>query len=266
MTTATQNQTNSFIFETASLIIGVTLGGVAAMLAIALIILSNTSIGVMPLFHSLNGVLPVGIYTLLETQLHAMGFPLQAETPAYWYLARISAFISYLFMWLSMVWGLLLSTKLVKSRFSPALIFSTHELLSLMGLGFALFHAFILLGDGYLKFGLSDILLPFGASFKAVPVGIGTLSLYLYALLVGSFYVRKRIGKKIWRALHYTTFLAFIAVTAHGLFVGTDSSTLLAKAMYLSAVSSVLFLVYHRILTAGQKTVRRSSRPLQPQN
>jgi len=266
MTTATQNPTNSFIFETASLIIGVTLGGIAAMIAITLIILSNTSIGILPLLHSLNGILPVGFYTLLETQLQAMGFPLQGETPAYWYLARVSALISYLFIWLSMVWGLLLSTKLVKLHVSPALIFSTHELLSLTGLGFAVFHAFILLGDSYLKFGLSDVLLPFSASFKTVPVGIGILSLYLYAMLAGSFYIRKRIGKKVWRTLHYTTFLAFVAVTAHGLLVGTDSSTFIAKAMYSSAVASVLFLVYYRILTTGQKAGVRSPRPLQSQN
>ena len=264
--TTTQNPTNTFIFEVISLIIGVTLGGITALLAIALIIFSDVTIGVMPLLHALNGILPIEVYTLLETQLQAMGLPLQGDTPAFWYLSRVSALIGYFFMWLSMIWGLLLSTKLVKSRISPALIFGTHELLALMGMGFALFHAFILLGDSYLKFRLSDILVPFSSSFQTVPIGIGTLSLYLYGLLMVSFYIRKRIGKKVWRALHYTTFLAFIAVTAHGLFVGTDSAFWLVKTMYLSAVTSVLFLVYHRILITGKNSVRRSPRPLQSHN
>ncbi len=253
---------NALILEMTSLFVGIILGTVAAIIAVMLIIFSNTAIGVTPLVNSLNGILPADSHAALVAQIQAMGFPLTGDTPAYWYLARVSALMGYLFIWLSMVWGLLLSTKVVKSRVSPAMTFSTHEFLSLMGLGFAVFHAFVLLGDSYLKFGLADVLLPFHASFKPALVGTGTISLYLYALLVGSFYLRKRIGQKAWRALHYTTFAAFLAVTAHGLLIGTDSTLTIVRVMYLSAASSVLFLVYYRMLTAKKKTHRRSRRPL----
>ncbi len=258
--TTSSNHSNTLILEMTSLLVGIILGTTAAAILVMLIIFSSTAVGVTPLVNSLNGVLPADIHAAIAAQVKAMGFPLTGDSPAYWYLARSSALIGYLFMWLSMVWGLLLSTKLVKNRISPALTFSTHEFLSLSGLGFALFHAFILLGDGYLKFGLADILLPFHAAFKPGLVSTGIISLYLYALLVGSFYLRKRIGQKVWRAFHYTTFVAFLAVTAHGLFIGTDSTLAIVRVMYLSAATSVLFLVYYRMLTGGKKPSRRTAK------
>ena len=45
------------------------------------------------------------------------------------------------------------------------------------------------------------------------------------AIVVGSFYVRRQIGQRAWRTLHYVTFLAFLGATAHGVMAGTDSGT-----------------------------------------
>ncbi len=258
MTTSSSISTNTFISEVTSLLAGIFLGIVAAAIVLVLII-SDSTATIAPLLNGLNGILPADIQLTLSTQLQAMGIPLVGDSPAYWYLARTSALIGYFFVWLSMIWGLLLSTKIVKSRVSPALTFSTHEFLSLMGLGFALFHTFILLGDNYLNFSLVDVLLPFHATFKPGLVGVGIISLYLYALLTASFYVRKRIGRKLWRTLHYATFVLYIMVTAHGLLIGTDSALTVVRTMYLSAAASVLFLVYYRILTTSRRTVRTVS-------
>lgn len=255
--TTSPNHSTALILEITTLLTGIFLGIVAAAIVITLIIFSNTTIDATLLVSTVSSILPHGFRVALATQLQAMGLPLTGDSSAYWYLARTSALIGYFLMWLSTVWGLLLSTKIVKKHISPALIFSTHEFLALMGLGFALFHAFILLGDSYLKFGLADVLLPFHAQFKPALVSVGIISLYLNSLLVASFYLRKRIGRKVWRVFHYTTFLAYLAITAHGLFIGTDSALPIVRAMYLFATASVLFLVYYRILTAGKKPSAR---------
>ena len=248
--TTSSAPSNALILEIATLLTGIVLGTVAAALMVLFIIAAQpVSLPVT----ELSGIFPAYVQSALATQLQAMGLPLVGDSPAYWYLARVSALIGYFFMWQSILWGLLLSTKIVKTRISPALTFGIHEFLSLMGLGFAAFHAFVLLGDGYLKFGLADLLVPFHASFKSAAVSAGIISLYLYALLVASFYLRKRIGQKVWRAFHYTTFLAYITVTAHGLLVGSDGSLVIVQVMYFAAAASVLFLVYYRILTGGKK-------------
>ncbi len=80
--------------------------------------------------------------------------------------------------------------------------------------------------------------------------------MYLSTILTGSFYLRKQIGQKVWRALHYFTFVAYILALVHAIMAGTDSSVRLVQAMYLLTGSSVLFLVYYRLFTLKVKTAR----------
>ena len=86
----------------------------------------------------------------------------------------------------------------------------------------------------------------------------GQVGFYLMAIVVGSFYVRRRIGQRAWRTLHYLTFLAFLAATAHGVSAGTDSGTPWAWWMYVGSTIAVVFLFTYRITKAA---VGRSSRP-----
>ena len=79
-------------------------------------------------------------------------------------------------------------------------------------------------------------------------VWLFVLGLSLLVLL--SFYVRKRIGQKTWRRLHYVSFLAFLAATAHGLMAGTDTSAPWVVLGYLLMTAIVVFLLTYRIVLA----------------
>jgi DMSO/TMAO reductase YedYZ heme-binding membrane subunit len=78
---------------------------------------------------------------------------------------------------------------------------------------------------------------------------------------IASFYVRKRIGYKTWRALHYGTFAVLILVLLHGIYAGTDSSDGWMRWSYLTVAMGLFFLTAYRILAAPQSpsTARRSS-------
>jgi len=54
-------------------------------------------------------------------------------------------------------------------------------------------------------------------------VGVGQIAFYVSAAVYFSFNVRRRIGQRAWRTLHYATFLAYLGATAHGLMSGTDN-------------------------------------------
>ena len=66
----------------------------------------------------------------------------------------------------------------------------------------------------------------------------------------GSFYVRRRIGQRAWRLLHYTTLLAFAFATTHGVMSGTDTPAAWAFWIYATASVSVVFLLGYRITLA----------------
>lgn len=144
------------------------------------------------------------------------------EPKVWWYLSRASGLVSYALLSASMLLGLLLSTKFAKAWPGNAAAFALHEHTSVLGLAFALFHAIVLLGDRHTPFTLLGLLLPFGASFKPLAVGAGQLAFYGAALLVGSFYVRKRLGQRTWRLIHFGSFMVFVLALLHGLATGTD--------------------------------------------
>jgi len=180
----------------------------------------------------------------------------------YWYLSRGSALVGFALLWLSMVFGLTVTNRLARLWPGGPAAVDLHQYVSLLGLGFAVFHTLILLGDQYMKSSLAQVLIPFtNQNYRPVWVGVGQIAIYVWALVIGSFYIRKKISGKTWRWIHYTSFLAFAAVIVHGFFSGTDSGTVWANGMYWVAGISTLFLLYYRILvTMGDKKKSRAAK------
>jgi predicted ferric reductase len=171
------------------------------------------------------------------------------EPKAYWYLSRASALVAYGLLWLSMALGLIITNKLARLWPGGPVAFDLHQFASLMGLAFALFHALILMGDKYINYDLAQVLVPFSSTgYKPVWVGLGQIGFYLLAVVGLSFYVRKRLGNRTWRLIHYLSFLTFAVALLHGIFAGTDSSALGVQIFYWATGASLLFLLVYRIL------------------
>jgi len=176
------------------------------------------------------------------------------DQKAFWYLSRATAIMAYLILWLSMVWGLLMSTRLIKNwpGFPPSN--NLHKFFSIFGLSLGVFHSLLLLGDQFMHFTLVQILIPFAnTTYRPTWVGFGQISLYLWGLIVLSFYLRKKIGQKTWRGLHYATFVLWLGVLVHGIFSGTDRGTLLMNVIYWGSSGIILFLTFYRILVAVEQ-------------
>jgi sulfoxide reductase heme-binding subunit YedZ len=67
-------------------------------------------------------------------------------------------------------------------------------------------------------------------------------------LIYASFSLRRRIGARAWRRLHWATYGVFALATAHGLAAGTDTSHRWALSLYLGAVGAVVAVTAWRAL------------------
>ena len=174
----------------------------------------------------------------LPTWLPSLSESLLGGSPkAYWYLSRSSALVAYILTWLSMVLGLMLTSRAARLWPGGPVAFDLHQHASLLGLVLGLFHALILLGDNYIKTNLREILIPFTyGGYEPRWVGLGQVAFYLLAIVSLSFYLRPLLGRQAWRVIHFLSFLLFALALAHGLLSGTESSTSWAKAMYLSLI------------------------------
>ena len=174
-----------------------------------------------------------------------------------WVFERMFAFLAYFAMAGSVVYGLLLSTKILDVVAHRPITFTLHKDLACVGLGLAAVHGMLLALDKTVPFTLAQIAVPGMAPHAPLWVAAGQVSLYLMAIVVGSFYVRRQIGQRAWRVLHYFTFLAFVGATAHGVMAGTDSGTPWAWWTYVGSTIVVVFLFAYRIALSlgGKRTV-----------
>ena len=204
-------------------------------------------------------ILPIGagfglilVFLLLPNILSGVAISIIGAAPkAFWYLSRATAISGYLILWVSMMLGLAMTNQLAAKGTTRAAIFEIHKFTSIMGLFFALFHAFILIGDQFLHLGILNIIIPFASSsYRPLWVGLGQVAIYLWAILVISFYVRRQITKKVWRSIHFASFATFLLALSHGITSGTDAGLLSMQGFYWVSGGLFIFMTIYRILNA----------------
>lgn len=183
--------------------------------------------------------------------LHDLGLVWEAHRASLpWLLERLAAFLAYFAMTGSVVYGLLLSTKLLDAIAHRPISFALHQDLAAVGLGLAGVHGALLGLDATVPFSLQQMAVPGLAPYAPLAVAAGQLTFYVTAIVVASFYARRLIGQRAWRALHVLTFLAFAGATAHGILAGSDSGAAWTWWMYTGSVAIVTFLFAYRLVTA----------------
>jgi len=118
----------------------------------------------------------------------------------WWYVTRAAGLTGYFLIWLSMVWGFAIPSKIFQPILEGIFTYDFHEHLSLLGLGFVILHVVVLMFDKYLPYNIIQILIPFTGTYRPLWVGIGIISFYLLLLVTFTFYLRQQIGSKAFRS------------------------------------------------------------------
>jgi len=175
-----------------------------------------------------------------------------------WYTTRITALLSYLALSASTIYGLLLSTKLLDRVTHRPISYTLHQDLAGIGVALALVHAAVLMIDRSVPYSPAEVVVPFAGPYRPLWVGMGQIAMGLSLLVMLSFYVRKRIGTRAWRTVHYLSFAAFLGATVHGLMAGSDTSAGWVFAGYLTLTVVVVFLTTYRVaLAIGGRSGKR---------
>jgi predicted ferric reductase len=177
-----------------------------------------------------------------------------------WYATRLLGFLAYGALAISVVYGLLLSTGILDSIAHRVVSFTLHQDLSAIAIGLTALHGAVLALDTFVPQSVRQLIIPFAGPYRPEWVGIGQVTFYLMIVVFASFSVRRRIGQRAWRLLHYTTLLAFAGATVHGLMSGTDSPAAWAFWAYLIATLAVVFLLIYRIVLGLAGALRAAER------
>jgi sulfoxide reductase heme-binding subunit YedZ len=155
-----------------------------------------------------------------------------------WYAARAAGVVSYLLLSASVVLGMSLSrrVRLVWPKFA---VEDVHRFLTILTACFLTVHVGGILVDTVVPFSLSQVLVPFTASYRPLATGLGVVALELLAAIGVTNALRRRIPHTVWRRAHYASFGVWTAATLHGVLAGTDRGDPWFLGLYAGAVAGV---------------------------
>jgi sulfoxide reductase heme-binding subunit YedZ len=182
-------------------------------------------------------------------------------TDALWYTARGTGVMSLLLLTIVVVLGI--GARAGRPvfglpRFAVSLV---HRNASLLASVLIVIHVTTLLTDPYAHLKLLDLVVPFDAAYRPAWVGLGTTALDLVAAIGITSVLRRRLGARTWRAVHWFAYAMWPIAWLHGIGSGTDRGSGWYLALAIAAALVVAAAVAWR-LGPGPTTpgARRESR------
>jgi hypothetical protein len=180
-----------------------------------------------------------------------------------WLIARAAGLVAFGILTLSTWLGLAMSTRLLGARHQRTLL-GWHRTLAATGLATVALHAGALMLDPVVRFGAAAVLVPFAAPWRPGAVAGGVIAGWLMLAVTVSFQLRRWIGQRAWRRLHYASFAAFGLALCHALASGTDLAGVGGPALALLAGGPVLALALLRIAAPRPAPPRRAPSAVGP--
>lgn len=141
---------------------------------------------------------------------------------ALWLLARSSGTGSAVALELSLLSGMALRTGALGWLTHNRGVRVLHDYSTFLWVPLGIVHVVALLLDPTARIGFAEVIVPFGTPYGALAIGLGTISMQLFAVVIVSSWLRSRLTNDVWTALHRLSYPAFAAMAAHTLLAGTD--------------------------------------------
>jgi len=181
------------------------------------------------------------------------------ETHGWWLASRASGLVALVLVTISVALGLAMAGKAMRRPGLSRKLLAIHEQTALAGLVAIAVHGITLLGDPWLHPGIAGVAVPFAIGFRPLAVAAGIVGGYLAAALGLSYYLRKRIGPRLWRKAHRATIVVYLLGLGHAFAAGSDASAPLFRWWAIATGIPIAGLFLYR-LGAARRAARRRRR------
>lgn len=141
-----------------------------------------------------------------------------------WFIVRAAGLTAFLMLAASMVWGVFVSSRIIKDWVPGPASMMFHATTSWLAVVLMIAHMGLLLLDKFYTYTLSNLLIPFTGPYRPFAVGLGIVAFWGIFAVTISFSLRKLMSRKAWLWLHYTSYASFGLVAVHALLAGTDAT------------------------------------------
>jgi sulfoxide reductase heme-binding subunit YedZ len=190
------------------------------------------------------------------------------ESQGWWLASRASGVVALVLVTFSVGIGLSMASKVMRGPGLSRKLMALHEHTALAGLIAIAVHGIALMGDSWLKPGVAGVTVPFVLDYKPFFTSLGIIGGYLAMLLGLSFYLRQRIGAKLWRKAHRATVAVWALGLVHAIGGGSDATAIWFRWWVIATTPLIGGLLVIRVLesrapkeAAPAKAARPKSTP-----
>lgn len=164
-----------------------------------------------------------------------------------WFVTRGSGVVSLLLLTAVTVLGIAGGTRWRSARWPRFVIAGLHRNLTLLALVLIAIHVITTVTDGYAPISLVSAVVPFASSYRPVWLGLGAIAFDLLIALTLTSFLRKRIGYRAWRALHWSAYAAWPIALVHALGTGSDARLSWLQSIGVVSIGTVAAAVVWRV-------------------
>jgi len=169
------------------------------------------------------------------------------SSPVDWYAARAAGIVAYVLLTSVVCVGIGLAGREKLPGWPRFAVEDVHRFGGLLVGAFLTLHIATVAIDSFLPFSITQLVVPFAATYRPIWVALGIVAAELLIALAVTNHYRRRIPWRWWRRTHYLNFAVWTGATLHGLGSGTDRGAWWMQAIYAVSVAAVLMLLARRI-------------------
>jgi methionine sulfoxide reductase heme-binding subunit len=166
-----------------------------------------------------------------------------------WYTTRGAGAVSLVLLSAVVVLGLLARVRFEAHGWPRFLSAAVHRDLALMTLVFLALHIVTAVIDPFTHLGLAA-LVPFGSYYRTLWLALGAIAFELLLAIVATSLLRKHIGARVWRAIHWLAYASWPLAVLHGIGTGTDSTARWMLVIDVACFAAVSVALIWRMVAA----------------
>jgi hypothetical protein len=175
----------------------------------------------------------------------------------FWYLTRSAGVVATLLLTASVVLGIVDFSRWRTAGWPRFLTDMLHRNVSMLALVMVVVHVITTVADGFAPIGFQDAVIPFLSPYRPLWLGLGALAFDLLVAVTVTSLLRKRLGYRTWRAVHWAAYGCWPLAMFHGLGTGTDASSTWMLVLSALCLASVVAAIGWRVAAATPRGLGR---------
>jgi predicted ferric reductase len=167
-----------------------------------------------------------------------------------WYFGRATGFVALILFTAIIVLGVAGRMRLASERWPRFVVGTMHRDLALIALIVLGVHIAASILDTYVSIPVIAAVVPFTSNYQPFWVGLGALAVDVMLAVIITSLLRRHIGLRVWKAIHWLNYALWPVAVAHTIGIGSDTGSAWGMGLTIVCCVIVAAAVAARVVSA----------------